>query len=259
MATIHHSFGLSGLSLPDPRDYHYTFTRTQLSMVLPPLVDLRSKLPPVYDQGQLGSCTSFAIAKGALEYQYNKQVKALPPGGFSALFHYYQERLMEHDILEDAGATMRTGMKALAKYGVCPDSDWPYIIETFANHPSRQAVHDAHLERGSTYQRVAQDLNTMRRILASDEVFVIGVSVFESFVAPIVDATGDIPMPNTKREKHLGGHAICIIGYDDVSRVFYFRNSWSDQWGNQGYGSIPYVYLTATDLAGDAWTITLAK
>ena len=62
---------------------------------LPASVDLRSKCPPIYDQGQLGSCTANALV-GA--YQFDN----LSFMG-SRLFLYYNERVLDQDVNEDAG------------------------------------------------------------------------------------------------------------------------------------------------------------
>ena len=59
---------------------------------IPPFFDLTSKCPPVYDQGQLGSCTANAIS-GAIEFDQMKQgITAFMP---SRLFIYYNERVIE--------------------------------------------------------------------------------------------------------------------------------------------------------------------
>ena len=47
--------------LPDHRDHLYSAPQPVLAK-LPPKKDLRSGCPPVYDQGQLGSCTANAIS-----------------------------------------------------------------------------------------------------------------------------------------------------------------------------------------------------
>ena len=40
----------------------------------------------------------------------------------------------------------------------------------------------------------------------------------------------------------LGGHAVCIVGYDDSRSIFIGRNSWGKSWGDRGYFYIPYDY-----------------
>ena len=64
---------------------------------LPSSIDLRNKCPPVYDQGQLGSCTANALV-GA--YQFDNLLFF-----GSRLFLYYNERVLDHDVNEDAGST----------------------------------------------------------------------------------------------------------------------------------------------------------
>ena len=75
--------------LPDQRDYQYA---APLEMIgaLPASVDLTSACPPVYDQGQLGSCTANAIG-GAIEFDQIKQ-NLSPIFVPSRLFIYYNER-----------------------------------------------------------------------------------------------------------------------------------------------------------------------
>ena len=73
-------------------------------------------------------------------------------------------------------------------------------------------------------------------------------------MADDVAKTGIVPLPTTQ-EKVLGGHAIVAVGYDDQTQRFKFRNSWGTGWGDQGYGYVPYAYLTDNNLASDFWTI----
>jgi C1A family cysteine protease len=75
---------------PDMRDYMLAVAPAK---TLPPQVSLRSEMPPVYDQGQLGSCTANSI--GAIlelnELKQREKDAATP----SRLFIYYNERAME--------------------------------------------------------------------------------------------------------------------------------------------------------------------
>ena len=59
--------------LPDARDYVYAAPLMRFPKGLPASVDLRSACPPIYDQGQLGSCTGNGIA-GAIEFDQKKLV-----------------------------------------------------------------------------------------------------------------------------------------------------------------------------------------
>ena len=39
------------------------------------------------------------------------------------------------------------------------------------------------------------------------------------------------------------GHAVLLTGYDSERRVFFFKNSWSEKWGDNGYGEIGFDYI----------------
>jgi C1A family cysteine protease len=47
------------------------------------------------------------------------------------------------------------------------------------------------------------------------------------------------------------------VGYDDKPQRFLVRNSWGAEWGQEGYFTIPYAYLTNSNLSDDFWTIRL--
>jgi C1A family cysteine protease len=60
-------------------------------------------------------------------------------------------------------------------------------------------------------------------------------------------------------EPVLGGHAVCAVGYDTTRRWFLCRNSWGTKWGMRGYFTIPFAYLTDSDLSADFWTIRVVQ
>ena len=69
MAKLKFSLGWKR-DLPDHRDFFYSAPLPQLK-AMPAKIDLRKGCPPVYNQGQLGSCTANAIA-GAVEFDRRK-------------------------------------------------------------------------------------------------------------------------------------------------------------------------------------------
>ena len=92
---------------------------------LPSSVDLRPLCSPVENQGNLGSCTGNSLA-GAVEFLELKDKVHFVD--VSRLFIYYNERVIEHSVKEDAGAQIRDGIKTLVKQGVCSETTWPYVV-----------------------------------------------------------------------------------------------------------------------------------
>jgi len=236
--------------LPDARDFMYSAPENVL-VALPKKVNLTSKMPPVYDQGQLGSCTANAIG-AAFEYEQLKQKqKDFMP---SRLFIYYNERAIEGTVDSDSGAMIRDGIKSVAKLGVCPEDTWPYDIAHFTEKPPKKAYTEATKHQVLVYRRVIANLHQMQGCLASGYPFVFGFTVYESFMTPEVAATGEVPLP-PRSEQVLGGHAVLAVGYEDATQRFIVRNSWGKGWGNKGYCTMPYSYLTDPSLARDFWAV----
>ena len=240
--------------LPDQRDFSYS-APAPLLMALPTTVDLRPKCPPVYDQGQLGSCTGNSIA-GAIQFEQMKQnLKSFVP---SRLFIYYNERVIENTVNSDSGAQIRDGIKVVAKLGAPPETDWPYDITKFTDKPPAVAFSDAAKNKATSYQRVTRALSQFKGCLASGYPFVFGFTVYDSFESTTVAQSGHAPMPQTG-EKVVGGHAVLAVGYDDQNQWFIVRNSWADTWGMKGYFTLPYQYLLETNLSDDFWTIRMVE
>jgi C1A family cysteine protease len=238
--------------LPDQRDHLYAAPVTCLTD-LPPSADLRAQCPPVYDQGQLGSCTANAIG-AAIEFDLKKQ--SLADATPSRLFIYYNERAIEGTVDSDSGAQIRDGIKAVNKQGACPEGMWPYDIAKFAEKPSDDCYAAGLRCRAVSYSRLVQTPGQMKGCLAAGYPFVFGFAVYESFESKEVAQSGVVPMPKPG-ERVLGGHAVMAVGYDDEQRNFIVRNSWGSGWGQDGYFLMPYHYLHDPNLASDFWTVRM--
>lgn len=233
----------------DPNSIH-TFVASRAT--LPTLVDLRKQCPAVYDQGNLGSCTANAIC-GAYQFDQMKQknkTQFVP----SRLFLYYNERAMEGTVSSDSGAYISDGITSIANTGICPESQWPYVISKFASKPTTACYTSAKSYKCSSYKQVSGSLQQLKQGLANGYPIVFGMDVYASFESNAASTTGIIPMPK-KNEQLLGGHAMLIVGYDDSKQWFIVRNSWGSSWGALGYCYIPYAYLTNPNMASDFWSL----
>ena len=231
---------------PDSRDYKYQVS----AKVSPNSVDLRKYCSTIENQGSLGSCTGQAIA-GAIELLNKRNGK---PTDVSRLFIYYYERLILGTVNYDSGAYIRDGIKATNHYGVSLESLWPHDIRKFRQEPITEAKNDAMNRKVTRYERVT-DFNGCIDALSNGYPVTIGFNVYTSFMSASVGRTGNMPYPNTRRERLLGGHAVLLVGYDKTKKVFIVRNSWGTAWGAKGYFYMPFNVVTNTSMSSDYWII----
>src|ERR1700761_5435304 len=237
--------------LPDARDKLYA---ARLKDQAPAEYDSRSSMPPVYDQGQLGSCTGNAIA-AAMEYERDRQ--GLSDFIPSRLFIYYNERDLEGTVSSDSGAVIRDGIKVVNSDGVCPETLWPYDIGMFSVKPPKRCYVAAATDKAVQYEAI-QTLGDLKDAIASNLSVVFGFTVYESFQSQAVARTGVMPLPK-KGEAVVGGHAVLAVGYSDVKRHVIVRNSWGPSWGDHGYFYMPYQYLTGSKTSSDSSPVSHAN
>lgn len=224
-----------------------------MSLVLPavavPLsIDYTSQMTPVRDQGDEGTCVAFASVVGVKEYEDKKEYRKL----IELSPRYVYSLCKKNDRFPDEEGTYpRIAMKMLLKYGVCLESLWPYKPFQSNDHKPG-ADQKAKTYRIKAYARL-KGTAEMKRSLMINGPFLAGVLVYESWFTNRVAKTGLIPMPK-KGEEIAGGHAICIMGYDERKKLFKFKNSWSKKWADKGYGYLTYPYIQK--YCQDAWSAT---
>jgi C1A family cysteine protease len=230
-------------------------------------VDLREWCSPIEDQDRLNSCTAHA-GVGMVEYfekrAFGKHTDA------SRLFLYKVTR----NLLNwqgDTGAFLRTTMEAMVLFGVPAEEYWHYTIADVDKEPSAFLYAFAQNYQTISYYRLdppgtPQDelLTKIKASLAAGLPSMFGFTVYSS--SQQAEKTGFIPYP-ASGEKVLGGHAVMAVGYDDTRKIkntnsgvqettgaLLIRNSWGTEWGEQGYGWLPYEYVLR-GLAIDWWSI----
>lgn len=234
--------------LPDSRD---KVVRPQVVRHMPKSIDLRPDMPPVYDQGDIGSCTANAIGAAI---QYARRRGGQPDFMPSRLFIYYNERAIERTINEDAGAEIRDGIKCVHKLGACPETDWPYDVARFTAKPPAAAYGNARADLVSAYARVPQTLTSLKGCLARGKPIIFGFAVPESFEGDEIAKTGVLKLD--RNEQIVGGHAVLAVGYDDLRGAFLIRNSWGTDWGLAGHFHMDYGFVTDRNCCDDFWSIS---
>jgi len=226
---------------------------------LPNIVDLRPYLSPIEEQYTLGSCVGNALAS-ILEYFYFHNTGHMKT--FSRLFIYYNARMMEDEMSQrnateiDSGADLQFAIVSLIKYGCCEEQYWPFYQHLINIQPNDQAYENGQHYRLNEFSRLSNNINQLRECLAEGYPFVMAIKIFPSFAS---NHHGYIPMPKRHEKSSQYRHAIVCVGYIHSERVFIIRNSHGIQWGDHGYGYLPYEYVTDKILTKDLWAIKSIK
>lgn len=243
----------------DKRDILFNAEKLKVdNIILPDAFSLRDSMPPILNQGTLGSCGSVQISNNMRYCLRKLKFVEFQP---SRLYLYYFARLSEgSELTEDTGISIRGGLKAIQKHGVCGENNWGYDISKFTQHPGNNCVlaGKTHIQ-GFRYIRVQQNLVNIKQALFGGFPVLVGIKIYASFESNRVTQTGIVHMPNIKKEACLGGHCVSITSYDDKTQQFTISNTWGDKWGDKGYFTLPYEYIMDTFLSSDFWIITYFK
>lgn len=238
----------------DDRDrlFKSTFFAEIDPVSLPSKIDLRPNWGDIINQGSLGSCVSNSVV-----YQLRHLLKKTGQNSdiMSRLFIYYNGRLQSnYPINEDTGLTMRSGFRSVSSFGSIPELFYPYDVSKFAVKPNDALYKAAANNKNLTYISVGQNLLELKKCLKDGFAVSFGLNIFDSFMSTATTRTGMVPVPDETKDKHIGGHALTIVGYDDDLTCFIIANSWGRFWGANGFGYIPYSYILNKNFSGDFWT-----
>lgn len=144
----------------------------------------------------------------------------------------------------------------VTNHGVCTEE--LYSLEDYKNKkmPSDHAIHNATLHYIEDYYRVAPTIDAIRAFLIEENCVVGGFDcTYDIYNKDCID-TGIIPSPvvDNKGKKIIGGHCVLFVGFDDEKKLLKFKNSWGVDWGDKGYGYLPYDYVLM-GFAADFWVV----
>lgn len=205
---------------------------------IPSKADLRPFCSPVKDQGGLGSCSVFAMV-GVFEYilRKNRQQEA----DLSEAFVYYNVRKHMNRIGQNSGSSLYGVVVTMGTEGVCTERLCPYTEDPEMPQPSEEAYVDGLQRKIVKALNVKKDLTHIKSAVSEGYPVAISLKIFESFSPD----GGFISRPSAAEieSKQSGNHAMVVCGYSDEEKIFIVRNSWGQNFGDQGYCYIPYSYF----------------
>jgi len=215
---------------------------------LPERVSLLDHAPKRLNQGRQGSCVGWASSYAARTILYAQETGKNPDAvSFSPSYLYNQIALNK----DCQGAYLHDAMANMKKGGVAPFNEYVYDPNSCQFDADSQDKNAAQNYKIAGYQRLTKgddlksvDYLAMKQNLAQGAPVVIGMMVGGSFMQNMMGNDVWIPTGQDYNQRGFGGHAMCVIGYDDYKYnnegAFQIMNSWGPEWGQNGVGWVRY-------------------
>jgi Papain family cysteine protease len=212
---------------------------------LPEAVSLAAFAPQRMNQGKQGSCVAWSSAYAAQTILEASSSRTDPNQvAYSPSFLY-------NNIALDGcqGSYLQKAMEFMQKNGAVPYQDFPYD----ENDCSRQAASNLYQKasvnkiHGFTRLTETDDVNginirAIKEHLSKDAPVVIGMMVGGSFMQGMMGQKVWHPTSEDRNQTGFGGHAMCVVGYNDrvEGGAFEIMNSWGTEWGQNGLAFVRY-------------------
>ena len=210
---------------------------------MPGRVSLEQYCPKRLNQGSQGSCVGWSSSYAARTILHSRST-GLPPDqvAFSPSSLYNHIRLPNCQ-----GAYIHSAMKTMREQGVLPFKDFRYNqYDCETTHNSSQMAKASQF-RTRGFQRLWEneggtDINAIKQNVAQGAPVVVGMLVGGSFMNAMQGREMWRPTQSDYRMRGFGGHAMCLVGYDDNKEggAFQIMNSWGENWGDKGFCWVKY-------------------
>lgn len=219
---------------------------------LPRKVSLRKYAPKVKNQGSQGSCVGFSSCYAARSILYAIATGKDPnQTAFSPAYVYNQIKV--GDCMN--GSYILDAMNKLQQEGVLPWNEFPYNENDCSELPRESEKQRAAQYRTLGYTRLTRsdknyelDLDALKQNIAQGSPVVMAMPVGGSFNELIgqkikmwrptkSDWVEINKYKNRPANSSFGGHAMCVIGYDDdlEGGSVEIMNSWGEEFCDNGF------------------------
>ncbi|MDX2281941.1 MAG: DUF4384 domain-containing protein [Saprospiraceae bacterium] len=221
---------------------------------LPEQISLKPFCP--YPQRQKGgTCVAWASAyaartiSDAILYNWTSRSKITQEAFSPDFLYFYIKNGL--DTRCSMGSQINDAINQMTIRGIPKYTDFQVSctrsipLEVQKKAKSYRIAGGASLYRSSDYSSFK--IESIKRALSQNKPVITAITCPPSFDTPIGDqwiprSSENPAYPFTKNGEQYGGHALCIIGYDDskYGGAFEIMNSWGDDWGDKGYVWVSY-------------------
>ena len=212
---------------------------------LPESVSLLRYAPNRLNQGHQGSCVAWSSGYAARTIAQSVSTRQDPNSiAFSPAFLYNNIGL---DGCE--GSYIIKAMEFMRDKGAVSMQQFPYDENDCSRQANATLFNSASANKIHGFNRLTDDagvsvlnFRAIKEHLAKDAPVVIGMMVGCSFMQDMMGQKVWHPTPDDYTMQGFGGHAMCVIGYDDriEGGAFQLMNSWGPEWGDNGIGYVRY-------------------
>lgn len=249
-ATVQNLFSKSGYSY-DPAEFSKAKVYEGLEddntkNPLPEAVSLAAFAPARGDQGQQGSCVAWSSAYAARTVLEAASTRTDPNQVV------YSPAFLYNNIALDncQGSYIQKAMEFMQQNGAVPYQDFQYDENDCSRQANNTLLQEAAQNKIHGFHRLTEsddvkgiNIRAIKEHLAKDAPVVIGMMVGGTFMQEMMGQKVWHPTSEDRQQMGFGGHAMCVIGYDDriEGGAFQVMNSWGSQWGQNGLAYIRYA------------------
>ena len=216
---------------------------------LPDLFSLQTYLPPVMNQGSVGSCVAHVIA----QHSYVKEKRENNSSILFSTNYIYGLRLPNQ--YYGTGLKIREALGNTIQYGVLPykylpgNSEYDLITPTVMDN-LQSYVDNAIEYRNKEYCRLNTFEEMKNAIYTLRLPILVSIPAYKELYNPSKDGKAFVTITEErKKEKpEYGNHAVLVYGWN--TNGWLVRNSWSTKYGNNGNFVLDYNYKI-----NEAWAI----
>lgn len=241
---------------------------SRLGRAIPRSVDLRPIQSKVKLQGDRGSCTYFVISsmlESLIKKRMGREIDIS-----EEYMAWASKTKMKMRIL-DEGSSVAVDAATVQTFGFMLEDNLPYQLSWFNegmpcagqeetvdtdpvcyshNGPSLENEKNVISGKDFVFEAVESSVVDVINALAKNKAPVTASMLVHHDMLSKTAKTGDLYLSAKDKKdcildkKKCGGHAVLIVGYDLDKKLFTFKNSWGETWGDSGYGTIHFDYMS---------------
>lgn len=230
---------------------------------LPASVDLRSKFPPIGNQGQYGTCVAWSVGYNlkttveGIDQQFTSTQLADPTYQFSPKDIFWA--IANSDKGADCnGTNFEPPLDLMISRGIATMQTVPYTdLGDCSQQPPASWTQNANKYKLESYRKINhQSVPEIKEYLSQGRPISFGARLGDQFMQWNSDAVYSSDTYNQPNMQH-AYHAMTLAGYDDSkgpNGSFLVVNSWGTTWGANGYIWVDYQFFV-TDFCFGAFVV----